>query len=119
MQPPQFTFERYRLVALWSSGYAWRTMERSGAKKQGSRRDDARPDVLAVLRAVHEGGAAGIDPLGLTLDPERHGAAVLLATYRGWLTVDSKPPYLISITASGLALLKEKGMANETVEEGH
>jgi hypothetical protein len=32
--------------------------------------DDARPDVLAVLRAIHKGGAAGIDPLGLALDPE-------------------------------------------------
>ena len=45
--------------------------------------DDARPEVLAVLRAVHQSGAAGMDPLGLALDPERHGAAVLLAAYRG------------------------------------
>jgi hypothetical protein len=74
--------------------------------------------VLAVLRAVHRttGGRlapfyAGVDTLGLAPDPARNGAALLLAAYKGWLTVGGKPAHSVAITASGVALLKEKGMA--------
>jgi hypothetical protein len=64
--------------------------------------DDARPEVLAVVQAVHK-STAGMDAFGVVQDPERNGAAALLAVYRGRLTVGSKPPYPTAITASGLA----------------
>jgi hypothetical protein len=81
--------------------------------------DDVHPLVLAVLQAVQHATAGrrppfyvSVDDLDLAPDdPERNGAAIMLAELRGWLTTGGKPAHSVAITASGLALLKEKGMA--------
>jgi hypothetical protein len=80
-------------------------------------RDDAHPLVLALLQAVHLATAerqapyyVGVETLGLPFDPERNGAAIVLAVYRGWLTVSGDPLQSVAITVAGLALLKEKSM---------
>ena len=46
--------------------------------------DDARPKVLAVFQAVHK-STASMDAFAVVEDPERNGAAIMLAAYRGWL----------------------------------
>lgn len=71
-----------------------------------------------MLRAVHLATAeqeapcyVGVETLGLPFDPERNGAAIVLAVYRGWLTISGDPLQSVAITVAGLALLKEKDMA--------
>jgi hypothetical protein len=52
-----------------------------------------------------------VDALGLPPDLERNNAAIMLAALSGWLWVGGTPPHSVAITAKGLALLKEHGMA--------
>jgi hypothetical protein len=80
---------------------------------------DVHPLVLAVLQAVHKATGdrrapfyVGVDDLDLVPDDqERNGAAIQLAEYRGWVVVGGKPAHSVAITASGLAVLRDKGMA--------
>ena len=79
--------------------------------------DDVHPLVLAVLQAVHRATGdrralfyISVDDLDLAPEPQRDGAAIMLAAFRGWLTAGGNPPLVVAITASGLALLKQRGM---------
>jgi len=81
-------------------------------------RDDAHPFVLDVLQAVQRAAAGRRQPffvsvadLGLPPDPERLNAAVMLASFSGWLRAGGRPPHSVAITAEGLAILKERGLA--------
>jgi hypothetical protein len=91
------------------------------AKRTGSRtqpaRDEVHPFVLDVLKAVHRATAGRRQPfyvsladLGLPPDLERFNAAVMLASFSGWLQAGGDPPHSVSLTAEGLALLERRGV---------
>jgi len=52
-----------------------------------------------------------VDSLGLPPDPERNGAAILLAVLSGYLRAGGNPPHSVAVTEDGRRLLKERGMA--------
>ena len=94
-----------------------RPSKRNGRSRQPAR-DDAHPFVLDVLQAVQRATAGRRQPffvsvadLGLPPDPERLNAAVMLASFSGWLRAGGRPPHSVAITAEGLAILKERGLA--------
>jgi hypothetical protein len=66
--------------------------------------------MLAARGSGVETAIRSVDSLGLLDDPERNGAAILLAVLAGYLTAGGEPPHSVALTEGGRAVLKSRGL---------